>query len=88
MSSSWLNIGVIVGGPFDGARVSVLPLPRPAIPANARILVSRNKREGGYIGWRKLGPSQRFPDWDGQRPGHQRLGNELMWSTLRARSRP
>lgn len=63
----------------------VLP---PAAPANAHILVSRNKREGGYLGWRKLGPMQRYSSWDGKKPGHQRVGGELMISTLRQRRAP
>lgn len=35
--------------------------------ANARILVSRNKREGGYLGWRQL-------RYVGEVVGHQRTG--------------
>lgn len=51
---------------------------------NARQLVSRNKREGQYLGWRKLGPCKRGPSWAGRKkPGHQRIGSELMVSSLR-----
>jgi hypothetical protein len=50
---------------------------------SARILVSRNKREGGYLGWRVLGPMKRARSWYGRKPGHQRKGGELMVSTLR-----
>jgi hypothetical protein len=55
---------------------------------SARILVSRNKREGGYMGWRVLGPCQRARNWKGRKmAGHQRRGNEIYIMTLRAMAR-
>lgn len=40
-------IGLAISFVFD------LPMPKPPPPpVNARILVSRNKREGWYVGWR------------------------------------
>lgn len=51
---------------------------------NARLLVSRNKREGGYLGWRVLTAAKRGQSWIGRnKPGHQRLGGEIMIDTLR-----
>lgn len=43
---------------------------------NARHLVSRNKREGGYVGWRVLGA-------DFKKPGHQRQGKDVGFTSLR-----
>jgi hypothetical protein len=58
---------------------------------SARILVSRNKREGGYLGWRVLGPMKRARSWrdrDGKKAGgHQRLGSELYILTLKQAAR-
>jgi len=48
------------------------------------MIKSRNKREGKYLGWRVLGPSKRGTSWgEHKKPGHQRMGNELMVSPLK-----
>lgn len=44
--------------------------------------MSRNKREGRYVGWRKIGPMQRASDWANRKPGHQRVGVELRINPL------
>lgn len=55
---------------------------------NTRILISRNKREGHYLGWRILGPSKRGLSWRGRnKPSHQRKGSEIMIDSLRERSK-
>ena len=52
-------------------------------PPKTRLLVSRNKREGRYLGWRKLGPMKRGESWSGgKKPGHQRIGSELRVTPL------
>lgn len=56
----------------------------PFPPDNARLLVSRRKREGDYLGWRVLTAAKRGRSWQGRnKPGHQRLGSEIMIDTLR-----
>lgn len=48
------------------------------LPANSRILVSRNKREGGYLGrYRSV-----FDNVDAPRRRHHRKGSSF-WPTLR-----
>ncbi len=75
-----LNIEMTFTEPFRWVAFSVT---LPAAPANARLLVSRNKREGGYLGWRVLGPMKRFKSWDAGKAGHQRMGSELRCVALR-----
>ena len=66
--------------PFQWVEMAVVVIAPP--PANARILVSRNKREGGYLGrYRNINdPSYDFEQSPPHR--HHRKGNSS-WPTLR-----
>lgn len=51
--------------------------------SNARVLISRNKREGGYIGWRTVHQEYRYrKTW-----GHQRAGMNAFALTLKRTAR-
>ena len=64
------------------------PKNKPKQQSNLRILKSRNKREGYYLGWRILTAAKRWGDGQGRnKPGHQRLGNEIMIDRLKVKAR-
>jgi hypothetical protein len=54
--------------------------------------MSRNQREGHYMGFRRLGPSKRWSSWHKmdkygnyvfKQAGHQRKGHDIMVESLR-----
>lgn len=57
-------------------------------PTNARLLVSRNKREGRYLGWRKASPHSPKFERDDRSTGHVRVGSaDIPGLGIRARKR-